>query len=228
MQSVTYGPSGKRPWMLDLCCCAGGASRGLYESGFNLVGVDKDPQPHYPYPFIQADVLTLDPEWIASSFVAVWASPPCQRYTQMAKQKGTSDQHPDLVGPVRDLLDLTGLPYVIENVPQAPVRPDLVLCGAMFGLKVVRHRHFELSGFVVPQPAHVGHAEDYITVTGHPGGSSKRDGSAHFGNTAQWKAAMGIDWMPADKIREAIPPAYSRHIGKALYRSLRQERPLAA
>lgn len=210
----------KRPWIVDLCCCGGGASVGLYRAGFNVVGVDINPQSHYPFPFLQADVTTLDPEWIGQ-FDAVWASPPCQRFTRHARQKGTADNHPDLIGPVRDLLVTVGLPYVIENVPEAPVRPDLILCGAMFGLKVVRHRHFEVSGFVVEQPEHVEHAPDYITVTGHPGGSSKRDGGAHFGNTAEWKEAMGIDWLPASKIKEAVPPAYGQHIGAAMLRAVR-------
>ena len=192
---------------------------GLSRAGFNVIGVDIEKQPHYPFPFLQADVLELDPEWIGS-FDAVWASPPCQAHTRHAKQKGTAHKHPDLIAPTRELLDKIGLPYVIENVLDAPLRVDLMLCGAMFGLKVVRHRNFEVSGFEISQPEHPPHHPEYITVTGHPGGSSKRDGGAHFGSTEQWREAMGIDWLPASKIKEAIPPAYSEYIGKAMKEAL--------
>jgi DNA (cytosine-5)-methyltransferase 1 len=206
-----------RPFALDLFCCGGGASMGLYRAGFNVVGIDIDHQPHYPFPFLQADALTLDPEWMAA-FDFVWASPPCQRYTRGAKKWGTTDCHPDLIAPTRDLLESIGLPFVIENVPDAPVRADVTLCGSMFGLRVIRHRSFELSGVVVPQPEHGQHAADYVTVTGHTGGSSKRDGTAGFGTIEDWKEAMGIDWLPASKLCEAIPPAYSEHIGRRLLR----------
>lgn len=94
---------------------------GLSRAGFNVVGVDIDKQPHYPFPFLQADVLTLDPEWIGS-FDAVWASPPCQSYTRNAKQKGTAQSHPDLVQQTRDLLDATDLPYCIVRTPNHPAR----------------------------------------------------------------------------------------------------------
>ena len=195
---------------------------GLYRAGFNVVGVDIEKQPHYPFPFMQADVLGLDPEWV-SAFDAVWASPPCQSYTRNAKQKGTAGNWPDLVAPTRELLDATGLPYAIENVPDAPLRPDLTLCGSMFGLRLVRHRIFEVKGFVVEQPEHGEHHPEYVMVTGHPGGSSKRDGGAHFGNTEAWREAMGIDWLPASKLKEAVPPAYSEHIGRAMAAALVRE-----
>lgn len=207
-------PNWRRPWILDLFCCGGGAAMGLSRAGFNVVGVDIEKQPHYPFPFLQADVTMLDPEWL-SGFDAVWASPPCQRYTRNAKQKGTSEDHPDLVAPTRNILDSLGVPYAIENVPEAPLRADLLLCGSMFGLKVVRHRIFE-SNVAMEQPEHGEHHPDYITVTGHTGGSSTRDGGQHFGNIAAWREAMGIDWLPASKLKEAIPPAYSEHIGRAL------------
>jgi DNA (cytosine-5)-methyltransferase 1 len=204
----------RRPLAIDLFCCGGGASMGLYRAGFSVVGIDIEKQPHYPFPFIQADVTTLTSEWV-SSFDFVWASPPCQSFTRHAKQKGTAQNHPNLIPETRALLDAAGLPYVMENVPDAPLRTDLMLCGSMFGLKVVRHRIFETCRFLVNQPAHGEHHPEYVTVTGHPGGSSKRDGGTHFGNTEQWREAMGIDWLPASRLAEAIPPAYSEHIGRA-------------
>lgn len=210
-----------RPLALDLYCCGGGASMGLYRAGFNVLGVDKELQPHYPFPFLWEDVRDLSPSWI-SSFDVVWASPPCQRYTKNAKQAGTADSHPDLVGPTRDLLVAAGRPWVIENVLEAQhdLRRDLLLCGAMFDLRLVRHRIFECEGFTVAQPEHVPHRPDYVTVTGHPGGSSTRDGGIHFGTADQWREAMGIDWLPASKLREAVPPAYAEYIGKAMYAAL--------
>jgi DNA (cytosine-5)-methyltransferase 1 len=203
-----------KPLALDLFCCGGGAGMGLHLAGFSVVGIDIEPQPHYPFPFIQADVNDLTAEWVGS-FDFVWASPPCQRYTRNARQKGTAETHPDLVTPTRWLLQRAGLPFVIENVPDAPLRQDLLLCGSMFGLKLVRHRVFETHGFTVAQPDHGEHHPEYVTVTGNPGGSSKRDGGQHFGNTAAWREAMGIDWLPASRLKEAIPPAYSEHIGTA-------------
>jgi DNA (cytosine-5)-methyltransferase 1 len=195
---------------------------GYARAGFQVVGVDIEPQPHYPFPFLQADFLTLDPEWLAS-FDVIHTSTPCQRHTKGAARWGTSGSHPDLIGPTRDLLDAVGLPYIIENVPEAPLRADLTLCGSMFGLRLVRHRTFELSGFTVPQPPEGTHAADYITVTGHAGGTSTRDGGEHFGTTDEWKEAMGIDWLPGSKMKEAIPPAYSEHIGLAARAAVRAE-----
>jgi DNA (cytosine-5)-methyltransferase 1 len=205
----------RRPFLVDLYCCGGGAGMGLHRAGFNVVGVDKEKQPHYPFPFLQADVLELDVEWLAS-FDAIWASPPCQAHTRNARQKGTAHLHPDLIAGTRELLEQTGRPWCMENVADAPLRADLMLCGSMFGLRIVRHRIFEVSGFEVEQPEHGQHHPDYITVTGHPGGSSKRDGGRHFGGADEWREVMGIDWLPASKVKEAVPPAYSEFIGRAM------------
>lgn len=210
-----------RPWVLDACCGGGGASKGLHDAGFNVVGVDIKRQPHYPFPFLQADIFDLPIEFFGG-FSAVWASFPCQRYTRNARQKGTTEQHPDLIPPGRELLDGLGLPYVMENVPEAPLRADLMLCGSMFGLRLVRHRVFE-SNVALAQPAHGEHHPRYVTVTGHAGGSSKRDGGEHFGSTADWREAMGIDWLPGSSLKEAIPPAYSEHIGASLMAALELE-----
>src|SRR5271157_4967892 len=129
--------------LLDLFCCAGGAGVGYRRAGFEVVGVDIEPQPNYPFPFIQANALALDHEFIAS-FDAVHASPPCQSYSDLAKRNRNADAWPRLVEPVRDMLIRSGLPYIIENVEGAPLRNPVVLCGTMFkGLRVIRHRLFE-------------------------------------------------------------------------------------
>lgn len=201
---------------LDLFCCGGGATKGLQQAGFEVTGVDIEDQRKYYIGdhFVQADVLSIFTEYI-QEFDFVWASPPCQKYSNLTKQTaGASDKHPDLVDPVRQMLLQAGVPFVIENVVGAPVRKDLMLCGKMFDLNVARHRLFEIEGFTVQQPDHVyPHPGRVITVTGNPGGSSKRDGTKNYGNTAEWREAMGIDWLPARLLKEAIPPAYAKYIG---------------
>lgn len=201
---------------LDLFCCGGGATRGLQQAGFEVTGVDIEDQRKYYIGehFVQTDVLSLPTEYI-QQYDFVWASPPCQKYSNLTKQtKGATDKHPDLVDSVRQMLLEAGVPFVIENVVGAPVRKDLMLCGKMFDLNVARHRLFEIEGFTVKQPDHVyPHPGRVITVTGNPGGTSKRDGNKNYGNTAEWREAMGIDWLPARLLKEAIPPAYSKYIG---------------
>lgn len=171
--------------------------------------------PHYPFEFIQADATTFSLE----GFDAVHASPPCQRYSSMTKRWGTEDEHPDLVPVMQEILRASGLPYIIENVPGAPLDDPLLLCGSMFGLRVRRHRLFEVN-FEVAQPEcdHTSQGR-VIGVYGHPGGSSKRDGIV-FPQFSEWQEAMGIDWMTVKELTEAIPPRYTHYIGEALMRRL--------
>jgi DNA (cytosine-5)-methyltransferase 1 len=210
-----------KPRLLDLFCGAGGAAMGYHSAGFEVVGVDIKPQPRYPFEFHQADALALMRGWALSlrpCFQAIHASPPCQRYSrQTAQHRSRATDHPDLVEPTRKLLEATGLPWVIENVEGAPLENSVTLCGSMFGLGVRRHRLFE-ANFPITQPEcdHPGQGP-IVTVTGNPGGSSKRDGSRRFGNTASWRMAMVIDWMTGKELAQAIPPAYTEHIGRQLY-----------
>jgi DNA (cytosine-5)-methyltransferase 1 len=189
---------------------------GLHLAGFAVTGIDVAAQPAYPFPFMRVDVAHLAASDLGR-FDFVWASPPCQHWTDGSIQKGTHQSHADLVDVTRQLLRASGVPWVIENIPKAPVRRDLLLCGAMFGLKLVRHRYFELDGFKVSQPKHPPHHPESITVTGHPGGRSM-GGRARFGNLEAWRAAMGISWLAADALREAVPPRYATYIGKAAKR----------
>jgi hypothetical protein len=202
--------------LLDLFCKAGGASMGYHRVGFEVVGVDIEPQPRYPFEFHQADAM----EFGLSGFDAIHASPPCQRHSKMTKRHGRSAEHPDLVGPTRDRLIGAGVPYIIENVPGAPLVDPLVLCGSTFELDVRRHRLFETS-FHVLQPK-CRHAEQgpAVGVYGNPGGSSKRDGLT-FGGVDTWKTAMGIDWMTAKELAQAIPPLYTHWIGEYLVAHLK-------
>lgn len=215
------GSSGK-PALLDLFCCAGGTGAGYAKAGFEVVGVDIKPQPHYPFKFIQADALTLDPGFIAS-FDAIHASPPCQSYSDLAKRNGNADAWPRLIEPVRELLIQSGKPYIIENVEGAPLLNPIILCGTMFkGLRVIRHRLFE-TNFPVAVPPHGKHPlvhtfdkrkshfgktdemRDFVSVTG--GGNC---------SVAAAKTAMDIDWMTKNEMNEAIPPAYTELIGRQL------------
>jgi hypothetical protein len=216
------------PRLLDLYSCAGGAAVGYHRAGFEVVGVDIDPQPRYPFEHHQADALTFLAEY-GHRFDAVHASPPCQTHSALTggnrKRPGWTDAHVDLIGPTRELLDALGKPYVIENVQGAPVRRDLTLCGEQFGLRVIRHRYFELGGWTMPTLAHVPHRGrvagwrhgvrydgPYLAVHGDGGGK---------GSVAEWQAAMGIDWTDVKReLAEAIPPAYTEHVGRGLMAAL--------
>src|SRR5574337_20985 len=127
-----------KPRLLDLFCCAGGCAMGYHRAGFDVVGVDINPQQRYPFEFHQADAMTFD----LSGFDAIHASPPCQAYTVLGGREDLS-HYPDLVDAVRERLQASGKPWIIENVPGAPLRDPITLCGAMFGLRRYRHRLFE-------------------------------------------------------------------------------------
>jgi DNA (cytosine-5)-methyltransferase 1 len=198
---------------LDLYCKAGGAAMGYFQAlGCKIVGIDIHPQPRYPFQFIQADALEyLAAHWREYDFFH--ASPPCQKNSTMTKGlwKDRLSSHPELIAPTRDLLKKTGKPYVIENVPTAPLINPVVLCGSMFGLGVRRHRLFE-TNFPVLQPSCNHAAQPHVVaVYGHSGGSSKRDG-LKFGGVETWKTAMQIHWMTGAELAEAIPPAYTKYI----------------
>src|SRR5712671_6083117 len=144
-----------RPLAVDLFCKAGGASMGLHRAGYRVIGVDIQPQPHYPFEFVQAHA--LEPPLDLSRFDLIWASPPCQAYTGMQRINTRSPRrdHPRLIEPVRAMLRGAGKPYIIENVAGAPLIDPIVLCGSMFGLRVRRHRLFECSFWTLrPQCRH--------------------------------------------------------------------------
>lgn len=208
-----------RPLVADLFCGAGGAAEGLYAAGFQVVGIDINPQPNYPYQFYQADALEVD----LSMFSAVWASPPCQAYTQLNnRHKDLSDRYPDLVGPIRDRINSYGLPYIIENVPGAPLRDPLTLCGQMFGLDVYRHRLFESNNPLQGHPhvKHIGRAA-YGRIPDKSKGE-KYTISGHFGDLPGAKAAMDMSdsWresMTRRELAESIPPVYSEFLAVQLF-----------
>jgi DNA (cytosine-5)-methyltransferase 1 len=209
---------------LDLFCGAGGAAMGYSRAGFNVVGVDIALQPHYPFEFWQEDAFDVltNLERSTHRFAAIHASPPCQHYSALSNPTGNAAAWPDLIAPVRELLRGTGLPYVIENVARSPLQNYIELCGTMFGLRVLRHRWFEMSQppLFVPPCQHLGSTLDG-TYIGHAEGGKDRYGKPRPNWSKQERQdAIGIDWMTRHEMREAIPPAYTEWIGAQLLRSL--------
>lgn len=209
----------KRYRLLDLFCKAGGASMGYHQSGFDVVGVDIEPQPKYPFKFVQADVLTLDPDWM-SSFDAIHASPPCQAYSLASKQFRVAGKvYSDLIEPTRNNLKVVGLPYIIENVPGSPLIKPFQLCGSMFGLSTYRHRLFETS-FRVGVPDHPEHQAKNAKMGRVPKDGEFIQIAGHFSGVPFARKAMGISWMGQKELAQAIPPAYTKFIGEQLWRLL--------
>lgn len=204
------------PRLLDLFSGAGGAAMGYHRAGFDdIVGVDIVPQPNYPFTFIQADALTFLDAMIDGeediAYDLIHTSPPCQAYSVATR---SHDDHPRLVEETRAALELINQPWVIENVPPAPVRSDVLLCGSMFGLEVQRHRIFELAGWFVwgaPLCRHEWLDRPW-TLTGHSGSSPH---SRKPGPLSQWQELMGMPWAKTTReIAEAVPPAYTEYLGR--------------
>lgn len=207
---------------LDLFCCAGGATRGLQRAGYRVTGVDIDPQPSYcGDELIQGDALTID----CRPYSLIWASPPCQGRTAYKRR-------PDHVAPVdtdgaidkvRTKLIASGVPYIIENVPGAPLLSPITLCGSMFGLDVRRHRIFECS-FPVTAPAC-----NHAAQTGSFPQATNRANRRRTVEVGVWRipletqqAAMGISWMTLPELSQAIPPAYAEFLGRAAMAAMKE------
>jgi DNA (cytosine-5)-methyltransferase 1 len=210
-----------RPRLLDLFCGAGGAAMGYHRAGFDVVGVDINPQPHYPFEFHQADAL----EYHLRGFDAIHASPPCQAYTHKTSTWGRARRneyiHPDLLDAVRCRLDLALVPYVIENVKGSPLRGQIMLCGTMFGLRIRKHRYFE-ANWSLPLPLmNCDHSNVYNPWSG-------------AGRTAQqFRDAQDTQWIPlgggdsrlsgvTGDLSNAIPPAYTEFIGRQLLQAIEE------
>lgn len=220
----------KRPLLLDLFCGAGGCAMGYHRAGFDVVGVDIKTQPRYPFPFVRGDVMaimrtllrsggiedTAGKVRLLSDFDAIHASPPCQAFTNARVIHGRS--HKNLLTPCRELLRKSKLPWVIENVPNAPMRVDVQLCGSMFGLGseaggLIRHRWSEFHEPTLKLVQSCQHRRKTVSVFGH--------GGHIYHGVADWRKAMGIDWMTRDELAQAIPPAYTEFIGSQLMQVVR-------
>jgi len=208
-----------RPKLLDLFCCQGGASMGYHAAGFDVVGVDIEPQPRYPFEFHQGDALDFL-ERHGHEFDAIHASPPCQAFTNAQKIQG--NRHPDLLTPVRELLSELGKPFVIENVPGAPLINPVQLCGAMFGLRTYRHRLFE-SNIQLWAPSHPEHMARTTKMGRPPADGEYMHVVGNFSGVDLAREAMGMPWASRDGLREAIPPAYTEHIGAQLIAHLARQ-----
>lgn len=211
---------------IELFSGQGGSAMGLHRAGFEVICVDINPQPRNPFEFIQADAMDLDlPALVRKTgAVGVGGGPPCQGYTRCQKIQGRL--HPKLIAPLRVKLRALGVVYLIENVEEA--RPHLIdpvmLCGAMFPeLRTYRHRLFESNvPLIVPdEPEHVAPLRkmgrppqpgEFMHVVGNYSGAEYA------------KAAMGIDWMSRDGMREAIPPLFTELLGQQVMAYLAQER----
>lgn len=205
-----------KPKLLDLFCKAGGASMGYHRAGFDVTGVDIEPQPHYPFRFIQGDALAFP----LDGYDVIAASPPCQGYSRMRHLPWLKGRvYPMLIDAMRARLHQSGALWVIENVEDAPLQ-GITLCGATFGLKVYRHRRFE-SNLLLLAPPHLKHVE----TIGHGRiYNSRRSANAngwitaagHSGSRDAFARAMDIDWMTRDELSQAIPPAFTEYLGRQL------------
>jgi DNA (cytosine-5)-methyltransferase 1 len=224
---------------------------GYAQVGFEVVGVDILPMPHYPFAFVQMDALealrTLiaggcitdnnGEDWYLGDFDAIHASPPCQGYSRLRHLPWMKDRSwPMLIEPTRELLVKTGKPWVIENVMDAPLQ-GIYLCGLMFDLPLYRHRRFE-SSFPIAQPEHTMHQIAlYRSLSPEERKNSGKIGKKRktfekvkivhvvgrqFG-VKEGGRAMEIDWMDREELAEAIPPAYTRYVGRQLIAYLEQK-----
>jgi DNA (cytosine-5)-methyltransferase 1 len=234
-----------KPILLDLFCGAGGASMGYHRAGFDVVGVDINPQPRYPFPFLQMDAIEalkclqrerlefiqrdMDTDggyrghiWFCQSDVdVIHASPPCQAYSKSTPMRNR-DKHPDLVGIVRSKLQQLKIFYVIENVPGAPIRNDIVLEGCMVGLlEIKRERIFETEPSMFQLRNCPIYPGPVISVVGHGSPTGQCERLGRNVTVKDWRRVMGIDWMTRDELTQAIPPAYTEYIGKQIMNHLR-------
>lgn len=219
--------------VLDLFCGAGGASKGYELAGFDVVGVDINPQKHYPFKFWRGNAIEFlvlgvprisgrGSRKVKDNFDFIHASPPCQRFSNLNKVH--KKDYPDYISATRELLNEIGLPYIIENVPNSPLLNPVQLCGGFFNLGIPgyylkRHRWFESNLPIEGTPCN--HFEKYaVGVYGHGPWNNNHDEQksrgGYQGNAAEKAQAMGIDWMNRNELSQAIPPAYTEYLGKQI------------
>lgn len=219
-----------KPKLLDLFCGAGGCSMGYYLAGFEVVGVDIMLQPHYPFEFVQADALTFP----LQGFDVVHASPPCQSYSSCQHFPwANTEPAPKLIDPIRACLEVSGKPWVIENVAGANLPDALELCGSMFDLPIRRHRWFSCSQLLFA-PGPCCHADGFYNCVGgkirgygslasqttyrdKKGQMHKREG---YYRLEIGREAMGVDWMNMRELSQAVPPSYTKWIGIQILQNL--------
>lgn len=225
--SLSTLPNGDAPRfrLLDLYCCAGGAGEGYRLAGFDVTGVDICPQPKNPHRFILADALDYLRQH-GHEYDAIHASPPCQAYTKATKQwRKKGREYVDLIAATREALIASGKPWIIENVPGAPLRSPILLNGSVFGIRVHRPRYFETS-FFLEQP--------YVpTMKPVKMGRPIREGDivqpvGHFSGVRYAAREMGLPWMGQSELAQAIPPAYTQWIAERLISVLTINSPIVS
>jgi len=229
--------------VLDLFCGAGGASMGYHRAGFDVVGVDIKPQPQYPFPFIQDDAMKVLKDLSKAAITMFMGrpvsmlhlSPPCKAHTR-AKHLRDAQRHvqsePNLLTPSLRLLEDVNIPWVVENVPGAPMPKELVLCGSMFGLKVRRHRWFcTHRDYVLQAPSRCDHENQgkpigvYHSMNDTPQGLNTKTGKWVVGGSTaktllEGQVAMDISWMTWGPLTQAVPPAYTEYIGGSMLKQM--------
>lgn len=196
---------------------------GYYQAGFDVIGVDIDPQPRYPFQFIQGDVFEVWGSLPHDRVSAYHASPMCQGFTPLNSIH--KNDYPNQIPHTRRLLQSTGKPYAIENVPEAPLINPIVLCGTMFGLDILRHRAFETYPVIWFPPATCNHYKPVVKCGRKPDLAKEFHSIyGHFSGVPEAQEAMGINWMTQDGLREAIPPAYTKFIGSQLLKAIQELR----
>ena len=213
------GCADSKPKLLDLYCGGGGASFGYELAGWDVVGVDIDPQPKYRGKFIQADAI----EYLKAhytEFDAVHASPPCQHYSKAAMQfRIAGKKYVDMIEITRNELIKTGLPYIIENVPDAPLLEPILLCGAMFGIRTYRHRLFE-NNIELKQPKHPKHIAPNAKMGRKPMPNEYLQYMGHFSGVKIVQEFTGLHWLGQKELAQSLPPQYTRWVGKQLLKAL--------
>jgi DNA (cytosine-5)-methyltransferase 1 len=200
---------------------------GYHRAGFEVVGVDLEPQPRYPFEFHQRDALeALRETDFLAGFDAIHASPVCKGYSTVgaAARRHHGAEHPDQIPEVRARLIAIGKPYVIENVIGAPLHHPMMMCGSSFGLDLRRHRLFEANfGFNAPpcdhhwQKPRFRSLDSRMARTGRLACVVGVHGSTQYAGEFELRCkAMGIGWMTNAELTQAIPPVYTEHIGTQL------------
>ena len=228
----------RKPRILDLFCCAGGAGKGYADAGFEVVGVDIDPQPNYPFEFHQADAIEFVRDH-GHEFDAIHASPPCQTFSRTKTLH--SNEHPDLIKPTREALIAAGKPWVMENVVGAPLIDPIKLSGQHFNmtapdvdgvpLKLVRHRLFESNILLrVPDSFHANRHIQTASIYGAGGGWTPRHRDnpdrrgGYIPHTDVIKKLLGIDWMTKHEMSQSIPPVFTEWVGGQIIEYLEENK----
>ena len=232
-----------RPKILDFYCGAGGAARGYYDAGFDVLGIDLNPMPRFPFEFIQGDALEILDQlqaggriggYFLTDFAAIHASPPCQAYSSATAdyRRNRGGSYPELIEPTRARLIRTRLPWTIENVPGAPLRADFKLCGCFFGLKHLRRvRLFETNwheGDPAPTTEHK-HELPALSICGsHPPRYGREKWLEVYGRPVTEEDRQdvmgGVRWMNKKELSESIPPVYTEYIGSKLLAAIERRR----